>query len=317
MRDVILSFLEATESAAINSTNLVAKGDKNQLDAVAVKSLREAINKIPVSVRVITGEGIIDNAPLLSMGEKLGSGGRAFDMAVDPVDGTSLAANGQANSVVSLSIAPHDSLQPLPDMYMEKMVCSVPYVLDMECSLEYNVRNVANALLKPTSELRVAVLNKPRHENAIRALRNMNVKVYLINDGDILATLDVMQHKYDFLYSIGGAPEGLISACIVAALNGDMTTRLVSSAGFKQTTEAYLQYESECCHKLDLQIGQILPLSKLVRTNDIFTILTCLTECGDVAGPKVNKSKINVNSVIIEGRYSCVTYTNKTKFNVN
>ncbi|XAW87526.1 fructose-bisphosphatase class II [Vibrio sp. CDRSL-10 TSBA] len=165
MRDVILNFLEATESAAINSASFVAKGNKNQLDAVAVRSLRDTINILPVSVNVVTGEGTIDNAPLLSMGEILGYGGRALDMAVDPVDGTSLAANGQANSVVSLSIAPQGSLQPLPDMYMEKMVCPVPYLLDMECSLEYNVRNVANALHKPTSELRVAVSQQTTARN--------------------------------------------------------------------------------------------------------------------------------------------------------
>lgn len=317
MRDVILNFLEATESAAINSASFVAKGNKNQLDAVAVRSLRDTINMLPVSVNVVTGEGTIDNAPLLSMGEILGYGGRALDMAVDPVDGTSLAANGQANSVVSLSIAPQGSLQPLPDMYMEKMVCPVPYLLDMECSLEYNVRNVANALHKPTSELRVAVLNKPRHETAIRTLREMNVKVYLINDGDILASLDVMQNKYDFLYSIGGAPEGLISACIVAALNGDMATRLVSSAEFKQTSEEYKKYEAECCKNLNLQMGEILPLSRLVKAKDIFTILTCLTDCGDATGPEINESRISVNSIIVEGKHSCVTYMAKTKFNVN
>lgn len=315
MRKYILDFLEAAEVASVNASGLVARGDKNKVDEVAVNGLRQVINQMPVSVNVVTGEGVIDNAPLLAAGEILGSGGTEFDMAVGPVDGTTLAANGQPNSLVSLAIAPKGELQPVPDMYMEKMICSVPYVLDLECSIEHNLRNVANALIKPMSALKVVVLNKSRHKKVVEELRKLNVKVHLINDGDILATLDVMRQKYDFLYSIGGAPEGIISACICKALRGDMTARLVSSSEFKQTSADYIQYEQTSCTKLGLNIGEILPLSRLVKSEEIFTILTAVTDCVEMKAPEINEQSINVQSVIVEGKCSSITYTNEIKMN--
>jgi len=316
MRKYILDFLEAAEVASLNAANYVARGDKNRVDEAAVSSLRQVLNEQPISLKVITGEGVIDQAPLLALNEILGKGGEELDMAVDPVDGTTLAANGQPNSLVSLAVGPKGSLLSVPDMYMEKLICSVPYTLDFECSIEHNVRELANRLHKPVSSIKVAVLNKPRHRSVIDKLLDMNVHVHLINDGDILATLDVMKNKYDLIYSIGGAPEGIISACICKALGGDMSAKLISSSQFKETSDEYLCYEKEMCEKLNLQVGEILPLSKLVKSENVFTILTAVTDCSDIKAPVKNYEHVNVQSVIIEGNKSSITYTEKLMMNV-
>lgn len=316
MRKYILDFLDAAEVASINAASFVARGDKNKLDEAAVNALREVLKEQSISVKIITGEGVIDQAPLLSINESLGRGGEELDMAVDPVDGTTLAANGQPNSVVSLAVGPKNSLLSVPDMYMEKLICSVPYILDFERPMEHNIRELANTLHKPINSIKVAVLNKARHRPVIDKLLDMNVQVHLINDGDILATLDVMKKKYDLFYSIGGAPEGIISACICKALGGDMNAKLVSCSDFKQADADYSHYEAEMCKKLNLEMGEILPLSKLVKSNNIFTILTALTDCSDIKAPSKNYEHVNVQSVIIEGMKSSITYTDKLIMNV-
>ena len=316
MRKYILDFLDAAEVAAVNAASFVARGDKNRVDEAAVNSLRQVLNEQSISVKIITGEGVIDQAPQLSLNETLGKGGEKLDMAVDPVDGTTLAANGQPNSVVSLAVGPKDSLLSVPDMYMEKLICSVPYVLDFERSIEYNIRELANRLHKSVNEIKVAVLNKPRHRSVVDRLLDMNVQVHLINDGDILATLDVMKKKYDLIYSIGGAPEGIVSACICKSLGGDMSAKLVSSSEFKETSDEYRCYEEQMCKKLNLEIGEILPLSKLVKSNNIFSILTAVTDCPDIKAPIINYEHVNVQSVIIEGYKSSITYTDKLAVNV-
>ena len=316
MRKYILDFLDAAEVASVNAASFVARGDKNRLDEAAVSSLRQVLNEQPFSVKVITGEGVIDQAPLLSLNESLGKGGEELDMAVDPVDGTTLAANGQPNSVVSLAVGPKDSLLSVPDMYMEKLICSVPHLLDFERPIEYNIRELANRLYKPVNAIKVAVLNKPRHRPVIDWLLEMNVQVHLINDGDILATLDVMKKKYDLLYSIGGAPEGIVSACICKSLGGDMSAKLVSASKFKEISDEYRCYEEKMCKKLNLEIGEILPLSKLVKSENVFSILTAVTDCSDMKAPIKNNGHINVQSVIIEGYKSSITYTDKLIVNI-
>ncbi|MDC0611853.1 class II fructose-bisphosphatase [Vibrio sp.] len=315
MRNYVLDFLDAAEEAAVSAAGLVAKGDKNHLDKVAVDALRKSIGELPVSLTIVTGEGVIDKAPLLSAGEVLGLGGIELDMAVDPVDGTTLAANGQPNSLVSLAIGPKGSLLPVPDMYMEKMICSVPYILDLERPIEHNIRDLANALHKGVDTLKVAILNKPRHEKIIQELRRLNVQVYLINDGDILATLDVMRQKFDLLYSVGGAPEGIISAAICKALCGDMVAKLVPSHLFKEVSQDYLEYEQQACKEMNLTVGEILPLSKLVSSSQVFTVLTALTDCSEMKAPEINCCSVRVQSVVVEGEFSCITTTNKLKMN--
>ena len=226
-------FIKATEKAAIGASKFIGKLDKVAADKGAVDPMRRELNKINMEGTVVIGEGEMDEAPMLYIGEKLGTlNGPKFDIAVDPLEGTKFTANNQPNAFSVLAISQKGNLLSAPDTYMEKIAigANLPKnLLDLDNSVEKNIKLLANAKNKKISELNACVLKRARHESIVKELTRMNVKINYITDGDIAGALSVIgdKPKNDIYYSTGGGPEGVIVAAALSCYGGQIQGRLV------------------------------------------------------------------------------------------
>ena len=210
-------FVNVTSKAAIASSHLIGKKDKIAADKAAVDIMRSELNKIAMTGKVVIGEGALDKAPMLYTGEKLGTkNGPTFDIAVDPVEGTNFVANNQPGGITVLAIGDKGNLFNAPETYMDKIATSKieKGLIDLDYTLEKNIKNLSEFKGKKVSSLTVCILDRPRHKKIINELNDMNVKIKLISDGDVLGALYVSEPKYkvDMFLGIGGGPEGVIAA---------------------------------------------------------------------------------------------------------
>ena len=226
-------FIKATEKAAIGASKYIGKKNKIAADKGAVDPMRRELNKINMEGTVVIGEGEMDEAPMLYIGEKLGTlNGPKFDIAVDPLEGTKFTANNEANAFSVLAIAKKGDLLSAPDTYMEKIAvgANLPKnLLDLDNSVQKNIKLLAAAKDKKISDLNVCVLKRSRHEYIVKELTKMNVKINYISDGDIAGALSVIgdNPKNDIYYSTGGGPEGVIVAAALSCYGGQIQGRLV------------------------------------------------------------------------------------------
>ena len=226
-------FIKATEKAAIGASKFIGKKDKIAADKGAVDPMRRELNKINMDGTVVIGEGEMDEAPMLYIGEKLGTlNGPKFDIAVDPLEGTKFTANNQPNAFSVLAIAKKGDLLSAPDTYMEKIAigANLPKnLLDLDNSIQKNINLLSEAKKKKIFDLNVCVLKRPRHEHIVKELTKMNVKINYISDGDIAGALSVIgdNPKNDIYYSTGGGPEGVIVAAALSCYGGQIQGRLV------------------------------------------------------------------------------------------
>ena len=226
-------FIKATEKGAIGASKFIGKQDKIAADKGAVDSMRRELNKINMEGTVVIGEGEMDEAPMLYIGEKLGTlKGPKFDIAVDPLEGTKFTAQNEPNAFSVLAIAKKGDLLSAPDTYMEKIAigANLPKnLLDLDNGVEKNIMLLANAKKKKPSELKACVLKRPRHDYIIKELTKMDVQINYITDGDIAGALTVVGNKptNDIYYSTGGGPEGVIVAAALSCFGGQIQGRLV------------------------------------------------------------------------------------------
>ena len=226
-------FIKVTEKAAIGASKFIGKKDKIAADKGAVDPMRRELNKINMKGTVVIGEGEMDEAPMLYIGEKLVTlNGPDFDIAVDPLEGTKFTANGQPNAFSVLAISEKDCLLSAPDTYMEKIVIgsNLPKnLMDVDYGVEKNIKLLSEAKNKKISDLNACVLKRPRHEKIIRELEKMSVNINYITDGDIAGALSVIgdNPKNDIYYSTGGGPEGVIVAAALSCYGGQIQGRLV------------------------------------------------------------------------------------------
>ncbi len=226
-------FIKATEKAAIGASKFIGKSDKIAADKGAVDPMRRELNKINMEGTVVIGEGEMDEAPMLYIGEKLGTlNGPKFDIAVDPLEGTKFTANNQPNAFSVLAIANKGDLLSAPDTYMEKIAigANLPKnLLDLDNSVEKNIKLLAREKKKNISDLRACVLKRPRHKHIVEELTKLNVKINYITDGDIAGALSVIGNKpkNDIYYSTGGGPEGVIVAAALSCYGGQIQGRLI------------------------------------------------------------------------------------------
>ena len=210
-------FVNVTSKAAIASSHLIGKKDKIAADKAAVDIMRSELNKIAMTGKVVIGEGALDKAPMLYTGEKLGTkNGPTFDIAVDPVEGTNFVANNQPGGITVLAIGDKGNLFNAPETYMDKIATSKieKGLIDLDYTLEKNIKNLSEFKGKKVSSLTVCILDRPRHKKIIDKLNDLNVKIKLITDGDVLGALYVSEPKYkvDMFLGIGGGPEGVLAA---------------------------------------------------------------------------------------------------------
>jgi fructose-1,6-bisphosphatase II / sedoheptulose-1,7-bisphosphatase len=226
-------FIKATEKAAIGASKFIGKKDKIAADKGAVDPMRRELNKINMDGTVVIGEGEMDEAPMLYIGEKLGTlNGPKFDIAVDPLEGTKFTANNQPNAFSVLVIAKKGDLLSAPDTYMEKIAIGTNLptnLLDLDNSVQKNINLLAEAKKKKISDINVCVLKRSRHEHIVKELTKMNVKINYITDGDIAGALSVIGDNpiNDIYYSTGGGPEGVIVAAALSCYGGQIQGRLV------------------------------------------------------------------------------------------
>ncbi len=245
-RELAIEFSRVTEAAALAGYKWLGRGDKNTADGAAVNAMRIMLNLVNIDGTIVIGEGEIDEAPMLYIGEKVGTGkGDAVDIAVDPIEGTRMTAMGQANALAVMAVGDKGCFLNAPDMYMEKLIVGpgAKGAIDLNLPLEENLHNIARALNKPLGELTVTVLAKPRHDAVIAQLQQLGVRVFAIPDGDVAASIltCMPDSEVDVLYGIGGAPEGVVSAAVIRALDGDMQGRLLARHHVKGDNEEELK----------------------------------------------------------------------------
>ena len=226
-------FTKVTEKAAIGASKFIGKKDKIAADKGAVDPMRQELNKINMEGTVVVGEGEMDEAPMLYIGEKLGTlNGPKFDIAVDPLEGTNFTANGEPNAFSVLAISEQGGLLSAPDTYMEKIVIGTDLprnLMDIDNGVEKNIKLLAEAKNKKITDLKACVLKRDRHDHIIKILNQMNVKINYITDGDIAGALSVIgeKPKNDIYYSTGGAPEGVVVAAALSCYGAQIQGRLV------------------------------------------------------------------------------------------
>ena len=225
-------FIKVSSRAALASSYLVGKKDKNAADKAAVDSMRSELNKIEMTAEIVIGEGSLDEAPMLYTGEILGTKkGPNFDIAVDPVEGTNFVANNLPGGIAVLAIAKKGDLFKAPETYMNKIATAKieKGLIDLDFSLEKNIKNLSDFKNKENSSITVCVMDRPRHKKIIDELRDLNVNIKLISDGDVLGALYVSDPKYnvDIYLGIGGGPEGVLAASALDAYHCHFQGRFI------------------------------------------------------------------------------------------
>ncbi|HDR0633914.1 class II fructose-bisphosphatase [Pasteurella multocida] len=309
-RALAIEFSRVTEAAALAGFAWLGRGDKEAADNAAVQAMRLMLNQVEMDAEVVIGEGEIDEAPMLYIGEKVGNGkGEQISIAVDPIEGTRMTAMGQANALSVLAAGGKETFLKAPDMYMEKLVVGpeVKGMVDLNLPLEQNLRRVASKIGKLLSQLTVITLDKPRHHEMIKRMQQLGVKVLAIPDGDVAASIlcCLPDGGVDMLYGIGGAPEGVIAAAAVRALGGDMQARLLPRDHVKGDTpenQALAAEEIRRCQEMGIEVNQVLKLEDLVRDDNLVFSATGITNGDLLKGIHRKGNLATTETLLIRGR---------------
>ena len=278
-RTLSLEFARVVEAAALRSGRLLGRGQKDAADGLAVDAMRQAFDSVRISGTVVIGEGEIDEAPMLYIGEHVGAGGPEVDIAVDPIEGTNLIAKGQNGAIAVMAIAEKGGLLHAPDMYMEKL-CVGPRgagAIDITKSLTENIKNVAAKMERNVDEITLVMLDRERHQGLMKEAREVGARIMLISDGDVNPAMEccIEGSGVHMVVGTGGAPEGVLAAAALKCVGGDMQARL------KPETEE----EIRRCHEMGIaDVNQVLTLNDLVRTDDVISAATAITR-GNLLNP--------------------------------
>ena len=278
-RTLSLEFARVVEAAALRSGRLLGRGQKDEADGLAVDAMRQAFDSVRISGTVVIGEGEIDEAPMLYIGEHVGAGGPEVDIAVDPIEGTNLIAKGQNGAIAVMAIAEKGGLLHAPDMYMEK-ICVGPRgagAIDITKSLTENIQNVAAKMGRKVDEINLVMLDRERHYGLMQEARDLGARIMLISDGDVNPAMEccIEGSGVHMVVGTGGAPEGVLAAAALKCVGGDMQARL------KPETEE----EIRRCHEMGIaDVNQVLTLNDLVRTDDVIFAATAITR-GNLLNP--------------------------------
>ena len=226
-------FVQATEKGAIGAFPFIGKGDKNAADQGSVDMMRNELNLIDMDGEIVIGEGEMDEAPMLYIGEKVGTKkGQKLDIALDPLEGTNFVANNMPNAFSMIAVCEKGNLFSAPDTYMEKIAVgkNIPKnLLDLDFTIEKNIKLLAEAKDKKIDQITACILKRPRHDKIIKSLKNLNVKIKYISDGDVSGAISVVDPNtnIDIYLGTGGGPEGVLAAAALSCMGGQIQTRLV------------------------------------------------------------------------------------------
>ena len=303
-------FINVSSKAALSSTYLVGKKDKIAADKAAVDSMRSELNKMSIDARIVIGEGELDKAPMLYIGEKIGNkNGPEFDIAVDPLEGTNFAANNLPGALSVIAISEKNNLFKAPETYMEKISSNVreKNVVDLDFSVKKNIFNLSEYLNKKPENITVCILDRPRHNKIIDELRKLKVKLKLITDGDVSGALLVTDKKYDvdIFLGIGGGPEGVLAAAALDAFNCNFQGRFL----FKTSED-----KSRAKNMGIKNLSKKYELNEIVCGDSIFCA-TGITSGDLVSGIKIEGDKF-ISETLVTHKSSGLKKVIKLKQNV-
>lgn len=302
-RTLALEFVRVTEAAAVRSGRLLGRGQKDAADQLAVDAMRQTFDTVPINGTVVIGEGEIDEAPMLYIGEKVGAGGEAVDIAVDPIEGTNLIAKGQNGAIAVLAIAPAGGLLHAPDMYMEKL-CVGPRakgVIDIRESVTENLRRVAEKMERGIDDMTVVMLDRPRHEEIMRQCREAGARIRLITDGDVNPAMEcgLEGSGVHMVIGTGGAPEGVLAAAALKCTGGDMQARLLPED----------EEQVRRCHAMGItDLNKVLTIDDLVHGDDVIFAATAITEGNILRGIKYFPGGARTESVVMRYKTGTVRF---------
>lgn len=293
-RNLALEFVRVTEAAALASGRWIGRGDKVSADQAAVTAMREAFNSMDIEGVVVIGEGEMDEAPMLYIGEKVGRGtGPAIDIACDPLEGTTITAKGGGEAIAVIAAAERGGFLHAPDMYMNKLAVGpgARGVIDITKTPSWNLREVARALHKDIQDLMVIILDRDRHKELIAEVRAAGARIRLIGDGDVSAAMATAQPEsgVDILMGSGGAPEGVIAAAALRCLGGDMQGELVFTSDEERARAKTMGISD---------LNRVYALTDLAQGNVMF-VATGVTNGSFLRGIRYDGSGAHTHSVVM------------------
>lgn len=302
-RSLTMELVRVTEAAALASARWMGRGKKDEADDAATTAMRHVFDTIPMQGTVVIGEGEMDEAPMLYIGEKLGTGvGPLVDVAVDPLEGTNIVASGGWNALAVIAIADHGNLLHAPDMYMDKIAVGPDCVgvIDINASVTDNLKAVAKAKNKDIQDVVATVLNRPRHEKIINEIRQAGARIKLINDGDVAAAYNTAFNRtgVDILFGSGGAPEGVIAAVALKCLGGELQGRLLPQN----------DAELERCKKMGLDVSKTLLMEDLVKGDDAIFAATGVTDGELLKGVQYKGSYGTTHTLVMRAKSGTVRF---------
>jgi fructose-1,6-bisphosphatase II len=292
-----MELARVTEAAALAAGRWMGRGDKNAADKAAVDAMRLVLNSVSMDGIVVIGEGEKDEAPMLYNGEEIGAGGPACDIAVDPIDGTTLTSLGRNNAISVIAVSERGSMfDPGPVFYMEKIAVPAPAAdaIDLDAPVKANLHAVAKALGEDVDDITVVILDRDRHEDIIRQCREAGARIRLIPDGDVAGAISAAwpDSGSDILYGIGGTPEGVIAACALKCLGGAMLGRL-----WPRTDE-----ERNAAVDAGYDVDRILTIDDLVSGDDAFFAATGISDGDLLRGVRYRGDGASTQSLVMRSK---------------
>lgn len=302
-RNFALEFVRVTEAAALESARMMGRGDEKEADRAAVEAMRKMLNQVQFDGTVVIGEGERDEAPMLYIGEKVGKGGGPrLDLALDPLEGTTICAKGGNNSIAVIAIAEEGNFLHAPDTYMNKIAVGpeAKGAIDLDASPTENLKNIALKKKCHVEDLTVVILDRPRHEDLIKEVRAAGARIWLIGDGDVSAAIATCKpvSGVDVLMGIGGAPEGVISAAALRCTGGDFQGKLV----FRKEDEKVR------AKKMGVKdLDRTYKIDELAKGNVMFCA-TGVTQGTFLDGVRFNRGGATTHSVVMRSESGTIRY---------
>ncbi len=302
-RVLSLEFARVTEAAAIAAARFMGLNDKEGADGAAVDAMRAMLHTVTVDGRVVIGEGEMDEAPMLYIGERVGQGGEPVDIAVDPLEGTNLVAKGLPGAIATMAVAPRGCLLHAPDMYMDKMTAGEAGqgILDLDRPIGETLHLLAGRKGRRTEDLTVVILDRERHAERISAIRAAGARLRLITDGDVTPAVAACLEGsgVDLVWGIGGAPEGVLAAAAIRCLGGDFVGRLVPME----------PGEVERARSMGVDPARVLALDDLVEGDDVIFVATGITDGDLVSGVRpLGGDAVETHTLVTRSRTGTVRW---------
>ena len=302
-RELAMEFVRVTEAAAISSGRWMGKGDKIAADQAAVDAMRTMFDSVNISGTVVIGEGEMDEAPMLYIGEEVGAGGLEVDIAVDPLEGTNLVSKGLPGAIAVLAIAQKGGLLHAPDMYMDKIAVGPKAAgkVHIDAPVKENLKAVASALDRRIEDLTVVILDRPRHARIIQEVRDAGARIKLITDGDVSPAINVGIEGtgIHMMMGIGGAPEGVIAAAALKCLGGDMQGKLWPEN----------DADTMRAKKMGIvDINKVLTIDDLVSGNDVIFAATAITQGDLLNGVRYFGGGVRTHSIVMRSSSGTVRF---------